>query len=99
MTHIDSVDFSWYLRQQPQARRIFLCTGYFGIKEHSQDKTQLTALNKAEGIDIGSTLIDGQAKRLVKDRLQALSVAGKQEGCEEHVPGSTTHTLMRHMVT
>lgn len=66
------------LRQQPQARRMFLRTGYFGIKEHSQDKTQLTALNKAEGIDIGSTLIDGQAKRLVKNRLQALSVAGDE---------------------
>jgi len=46
------------------------------IKEHSQDKTQLTALNKAEGVNVGSTLMNGQAKRLVKERLQALSVPG-----------------------
>ena len=48
------------------------------IKEHSQERTQLTALNKAEGINVGSTLIDGQAKHLVKDRLEALNVAGDE---------------------
>lgn len=42
------------------------------------ERTHLKALNKAEGVNVGSVLIDGKARKVVKDRLRALNVNGDE---------------------
>ncbi|ERF68598.1 hypothetical protein EPUS_04696 [Endocarpon pusillum Z07020] len=49
------------------------------INKHSSERTQLVALNKAEGVNVGSILIDGEAEQLVKQRLHALNVSGNDD--------------------
>lgn len=49
------------------------------IKEHSWERTQLVALNKAEGINVGSTQIDSHAKHLIKQRLRSLNALGDDD--------------------
>jgi hypothetical protein len=49
------------------------------LRTRNSERTHLKALNKAEGINVGSALIDGHARRIIKDRLRALSVNGDEE--------------------
>ena len=46
------------------------------LTERSSRSTKLKALTKAEGINVGSTLIDGQVRRHITSRLRALGVTG-----------------------
>lgn len=46
------------------------------LMEHSRNKTQLKALNKAEGINVGSTLIDQQIKHFIAQKLRGMNVTG-----------------------
>jgi len=46
------------------------------LRTRNRERTHLRALYKAEGVNVGSTLIDWQAKKMVKDRLRALNVNG-----------------------
>ena len=50
------------------------------LKTRNSDRTHLKALNKAEGVNVGSALIDGHARRVVKDRLRALRVNEDEDG-------------------
>lgn len=42
------------------------------ITEHTQDRAKLKALDKAEGINVGSTLIDTSVAKLIKERMRLL---------------------------
>jgi hypothetical protein len=44
----------------------------------TSEKTHLKALNKAEGINVGSVLIDQLVKKVVRDRLRTLNVNGDE---------------------
>lgn len=46
------------------------------VLERSQHSTRLKALTKAEGINVGSTLIDESVRKLLRTRLRALGVDG-----------------------
>lgn len=43
------------------------------LKTRTSERTHLKALNKAEGVNVGSALIDGHARKVIKDRLRALN--------------------------
>jgi hypothetical protein len=62
------------------------------LRTRNSERTHLKALNKAEGVNAGSTLIDGHARNLIKDRLRALNVNGDEEALhwmtEEMMEGS-----------
>lgn len=49
------------------------------LRTRTSEKTHLKALNKAEGINVGSALIDGHARNIIKDRLRVLNVNGGEE--------------------
>jgi hypothetical protein len=49
------------------------------LRTRTSERTHLKALNKAEGVNVGSTLIDGHARNVIKDRLRALNVSRNEE--------------------
>src|SRR5436853_6723287 len=49
------------------------------LRTRTSERTHLKALNKAEGVNVGSTLIDGHARNVIKDRLRALNINGDEQ--------------------
>jgi hypothetical protein len=49
------------------------------LRTRNSERTHLKARNKAEGVNVGSALIDGHARNVVKDRLRALNINRDEE--------------------